>query len=98
MEWVTETLNTPGECHTMLRMNKDIFLDLHDVLVDRYGLKLSKHMNTYEMLAIFLFICGGLVDVSQIEEGKIGSSILVKPLVGNSMKFLIVWLQWLQII
>jgi hypothetical protein len=28
------------------------------VLVDRYGLKPSKHMNT-EMLAIFLFICGG---------------------------------------
>ena len=40
-------------------MNNDIFLDLHDVLVDRYGLKPSKHMNTYEMLAIFLFICGG---------------------------------------
>ena len=59
MGWVTETLNTPGECHTMLQMNKDIFLDLHDVLVDRYGLKPSKHMNTYEMLAIFLFICGG---------------------------------------
>jgi len=39
-----------------------------------------------------------VVDVSQIEEGKIGSSILVKPLVGNSMKFLIVWLQWLKII
>ena len=36
--WVTETLNTLGECHTMLWMNKDIFLDLHDVLVERYGL------------------------------------------------------------
>jgi hypothetical protein len=59
MGWVTETLNTLGECHTMLWMNKDIFLDLHDVLVDRYGLKTSKHVNTYEMLAIFLFICGG---------------------------------------
>lgn len=59
MGWVTETLNTPGECHTMLRMNKDIFLDLHDVLVERYGLRPSKHMNTYEMLAIFLFTCGG---------------------------------------
>jgi hypothetical protein len=40
-------------------MNEVIFYDLHDVLVERYGLKPSKHMNTYEMLAIFLFTCGG---------------------------------------
>jgi len=59
MGWVTETLDTPGECHTMLRLNKYIFLDLHDKLVGSYGLKPSKFMNTYEMLAIFLFICGG---------------------------------------
>jgi hypothetical protein len=43
----------------MLRLNQYIFLDLHDVMVDRYGLKPSKFMDTYEMLAIFLFICGG---------------------------------------
>ncbi|XP_072148481.1 uncharacterized protein [Setaria viridis] len=59
MGWLMETVNTPGECHRMLRMNEVIFQDLHDVLVERYGLKLSKHMNTYEMLAIFLFTCGG---------------------------------------
>src|ERR1041384_4392237 len=40
-------------------MHKEIFLDLHDTLVERYGLKQSKHMSTYEMLAIFLFICAG---------------------------------------
>jgi hypothetical protein len=44
------------------------------------------------------FFYSYVVDVSQIEEGKIGSSILVKPLVENSTKPLIVWLQWLQII
>jgi hypothetical protein len=43
----------------MLRINNEIFLDLHDVLVERYGLQPSKHMNTYEMLGIFLFICAG---------------------------------------
>lgn len=59
MGWLNETMNTPGECHRMLRMNKEIFLDLHDVLVEKYGLKESKHMNTYEMLAIFLYICAG---------------------------------------
>ncbi|KAK3130330.1 hypothetical protein QOZ80_6BG0492010 [Eleusine coracana subsp. coracana] len=57
MGWLNETLNPPGECHKILRMNKEIFLDLHDTLVERYGLQPSKHMNTYEILAIFLFIC-----------------------------------------
>jgi hypothetical protein len=57
--WLQETMRTPGECHKMLRMNSEIFLDLHDVLVERYGLQPSKHMNTYEMLGIFLFICAG---------------------------------------
>jgi hypothetical protein len=59
MGWVSETLNTLGESHRMFRMNEFIFMDLHDVLVSRYGLKPSKFMNTYEMLAIFLFTCGG---------------------------------------
>jgi len=59
MGWVTETINTPGECHRMFRMNERIFLDLHDKLTIRYGLKPSKFINTYESLAIFLFICGG---------------------------------------
>jgi hypothetical protein len=54
-----ETLRTLGECHTQLRMNTTIFLDLHDLLVASYDLKPSMHMSTYEMLAIFLFICGG---------------------------------------
>jgi hypothetical protein len=30
---------------------------IHELLVSRYGLKPSLHMNTYEALAIFLFIC-----------------------------------------
>jgi hypothetical protein len=46
-------------------MNSEIFLDLHDVLVERYGLQPSKHMNTYEMLGIFLFICAGCASNSK---------------------------------
>jgi hypothetical protein len=42
-----------------LSTSNEIFLDLHDVLVERYGLQPSKHMNTYEILGIFLFICAG---------------------------------------
>jgi hypothetical protein len=59
MGWLMETINTHGECHTMLHRNKDIFFDLHDALVERYALKPSRHMDTYEMLSIFLFICRG---------------------------------------
>jgi hypothetical protein len=92
MGWVLETLNTLGESRIMFRMNEFIFMDLHDVLVSRYGLKLSKFMNTYEMLAIFNSC---VVAVSQIEKGKIGSNILVSPLVRNSIKLLIVLLAWL---
>ena len=59
MGWLNETLNTPGECHKILRMNTEIFLDLHDVLVERYGLQPSKHMNTSEMLGMFLWTVAG---------------------------------------
>jgi hypothetical protein len=44
---------------SILWMNKKIFRDLHDALVERYGLQPSKHINTYEILGIFLFICIG---------------------------------------
>jgi hypothetical protein len=59
MGWLLETLRTPGECHLQLRMSNEMFLDLHDLLVERYGLESSMHMSTHEALAIFLFICGG---------------------------------------
>jgi hypothetical protein len=59
MRWLEETMSTHEECHKILQMNNEIFLDLHDVLVERYGLQPSKHMNTYEMIGKFLFICAG---------------------------------------
>jgi hypothetical protein len=33
MGWLIETINTPGECHRMLRMNNNFLFGLHDVLV-----------------------------------------------------------------
>nr|XP_020188490.2 uncharacterized protein LOC109774189 isoform X1 [Aegilops tauschii subsp. strangulata]XP_040260595.1 uncharacterized protein LOC109774189 isoform X1 [Aegilops tauschii subsp. strangulata] len=38
-EWLQETIGTPGETYTMLRMNAHVFFDLHDKLVAEYGLK-----------------------------------------------------------
>ncbi|XP_004971956.1 putative nuclease HARBI1 [Setaria italica] len=40
-------------------MNNEIFLDLHGVLVGRYGLRPSMHISTKEMLAMFLYTCAG---------------------------------------
>jgi hypothetical protein len=59
MGWLLETLHTPGECHTQLHMSNEIFDDLHGLLVERYGLKASYHMSSYESLAMFLFTCDG---------------------------------------
>jgi hypothetical protein len=58
MGWLLEILHTPGECHRQLRMSIEIFMNLHDLLVHRYGLESSMHMDTKEMLAIFLYTCG----------------------------------------
>nr|XP_034591982.1 putative nuclease HARBI1 isoform X1 [Setaria viridis] len=59
MGWLMETIRNAGECHRQLRMNEKILMDLHDLLVGRYGLKPSMHMNTLEMLAILLYTLGG---------------------------------------
>jgi hypothetical protein len=37
--WTLEKLNTPGESHKQFRMNAQSFYMLHDLLVDKYGLK-----------------------------------------------------------
>jgi hypothetical protein len=59
MGWLQYIFRTPDECHSQLRMSTEIFMDLHNLLVPKYGLQPSMHMNTYEALAIFLFICSG---------------------------------------
>jgi hypothetical protein len=53
MGWLKETWNTPGECHRQLRMSTEIFFDIYDLLVGRYGLKPFLHMSTHEMLGIY---------------------------------------------
>jgi hypothetical protein len=59
MRFMLELFNTPRECHRQLRMSTEIFFDLHGLLVERYGLKPSLHMSTFESLGILLFICSG---------------------------------------
>jgi hypothetical protein len=64
---VCETLNTPGESHKQFRMNAHLFYMLHDLLVDKYGLKSSIHMSSIESLAIFLLVCGQAMSNSAID-------------------------------
>ena len=57
--WLQETIATPGETYTMLRMTASVFFDLHDLLVRNYGLKETSFVSTYESLAMFLWTLGG---------------------------------------
>lgn len=57
--WLQETIDTPGETYTMLRMSARVFFDLHDLLVDRYGLSHSPFVSSFESLAMFLWTLGG---------------------------------------
>jgi hypothetical protein len=54
--WTKEKLSSPGESYKQFRMNTHLFYMLHDLLVDKYGLQSSIHMNSMESLAIF-FLC-----------------------------------------
>ena len=57
--WLQETIETPGETYRMLRMSARVFFDLHDLLVQRYGLTHSTAVSSYESLAMFLWTLGG---------------------------------------
>ena len=57
--WLQETIDTLGETYRMLRMNARVFFDLHDMLVERYGLEHSPFVSSYESLAMFLWTMGG---------------------------------------
>jgi hypothetical protein len=65
--WTLKKLNTPGESHKQFRMNAHLFYMLHDLLVDKYGLKSSIHMSSIESLAIFLLVCGQAMSNSVID-------------------------------
>ena len=58
-EWLRENIDTPGETYTMLRMSAKVFFDLHDLLVQGYGLNHSPYVSGVESLAMFLWTLGG---------------------------------------
>ena len=82
--WLQETIATPGETYTMLRMPGFVFFDLHDLLVRNYGLKETPLL---ALMSLLLCSCGHWEVVNQIEELKIASNIQRILSIVNSMRF-----------
>ncbi|XP_004964755.1 protein ALP1-like isoform X1 [Setaria italica] len=68
IEWVTETLSNPTSCYNMFRMSCPLFNQLHDLLVDSYGLRATRDMSTVEALGMFLWILGAPQSLRQVED------------------------------
>jgi hypothetical protein len=53
MEWVHDKLNEK-ESYNMFRMTPSMFSSLHNLLVEKYGLKSSSKTSSIEALGLFL--------------------------------------------
>ena len=51
----------------MFRMYPNVFHELHNLLVSRYGLVSTRDMSSVECLAMFLWMVGGPQSFSQVE-------------------------------
>jgi hypothetical protein len=67
-EWVQDKLASDKQCYNMFRMNPSMFYSLHDLLVDKYGLKSSPKSSTIEVLGLFLWMVGSPQSVRQAED------------------------------
>jgi hypothetical protein len=68
MDWVNRCFaGHPRYFYKMFRINPDIFMSLHDLLVSNYGLKSSRNVSSMESLAMFLWIVGCPQSFSQVE-------------------------------
>jgi hypothetical protein len=74
IQWVERTLQISDDCYDMFCMRWTVFGRLHDTLVSKYGLVGSHGVSTKEVLAIFLWACGGPQSFIQIRN-KFGHSL-----------------------
>ena len=59
MGFMLETLRTPGECHSQLRMSTEIFFDLHGLLVQKvWARTILAHVNRREPRNFLIYLCG----------------------------------------
>jgi hypothetical protein len=66
-EWVMRCFKCPRYFYKMFRMNSDVFMALHDLLVSSYDLTSTRNVTSIESLAVFFWIVGGSQSFSQAE-------------------------------
>ena len=67
-QWVMRRLGSQTYCYKNFRMHRIVFEQLHNVLVQSYGLKSSRKMTSVEALALFLWACGCPQGIIQAED------------------------------
>ncbi|WVZ80808.1 hypothetical protein U9M48_028259, partial [Paspalum notatum var. saurae] len=66
IQWVI--LRDSDACYDMFRMRRSVFYNLHELLVNTYGLKSSNEMCSKEALGMFLWMCGAPQSVRQAKD------------------------------
>lgn len=58
LQWVEEKEQDLKAFYAMFRMRRSVFYPLHDLLVEKYGLKSTSNISSKEALALFLWTLG----------------------------------------
>jgi hypothetical protein len=66
-DWTIRTLDSKTQCYRMLRMHRNMFDNLHNLLLERYGLTPTRKMTSSEALTLFLWMCGGQQSMRQAD-------------------------------
>jgi hypothetical protein len=62
LQWVEEKEQDSEDFYAMFRMRRSVFHTLHDLLVEKYGLKSTCNISSKEALAYFFMDCGYMSD------------------------------------
>ena len=68
LEWVHAKLASKKGSYNIFRMNPVMFFTLHDLLVEKYGLKSTSKSSSFEALGMFLCMVGAPQSVRQAED------------------------------
>jgi len=68
LEWVHAKLSNEKASYNMFRMTPTMFISLHDLLVEKYGLKSTTKSSSIEALGMFLWMVGAPQSVRQAED------------------------------
>nr|XP_034591814.1 protein ALP1-like [Setaria viridis] len=68
IDWVHKTLSNRTSCYNMFRMSSLMFHQLHDLLVEMYGLSPTRGVSTMEALGMFLWVIGAPQSLRQVED------------------------------